>query len=180
MEKSLIITSNPKKSSITSSICDLYIKFSKRNCETINLYDKKNKLDFLDFTRKDRVKIESFQNKIKSSKEIVFIFPMWNGSEPAILKNFWDHVFESGFSFKYENGKHKKLLNKKKVKIFVTCDAPKIFFLINYLKYMWKFLRIEYSGMKLEKFFYFDKIRVRKKDKVEFEKYLEKNVKKLT
>ena len=180
MGKSLIIISSPKKNSTSHYICGLYEKFSKRKCEIIDLYDKKNKLEFLDFTDKYRYKIENFQKKIKNSDEIIFIFPMWNGSEPAILKNFWDCVFESGFSFKYENGKHKSLLDKQKVKILVTCDAPKIFFLINYLKYMWKFLRIEYSGMKLEKFFYFDKIRVRKKDKVEFEKYLEKNVKKLT
>ena len=180
MEKALIIISNPKKDSTTHSICDLYEKFSKKKCEIIDLYDKKNKLDFLDFRKRNRDKIESFQDKIKSSTEIVFIFPIWNGSEPAILKNFWDQVFESGFSFKYENKKHRPLLNKQKVKILVTCDAPKIFFLINYLKCMWKFLRVKYSGMKLDKFFYFDKIYLRKKNREKFEKYLERNVKKLT
>ena len=130
-------------------------------------------------TGKDRNKIEDFQKKIKSSTEIVFIFPMWNGSEPAILKNFWDCVFESGFSFKYVNGKQQKLMQSQKVKILITCDASKIFFIINYLKYMWKFIRVNYMGMKLDKFFYFDKIRNRRKNEEEFNKYLEEKIKKL-
>ena len=179
LEKSLIITANPKKNSSTNEISNLYKKFSNKICYEIDLYDKKNKLEFLDFSDKNKKKVLFFQKKIKESKEIVFIFPMWNGSEPAILKNFWDCVFEHNFSFKYVNGKHTPLLKKQKVKILVTCDAPKIFFLINYLKYMWKFIRVNFMGMKLTKFFYFDKIHIRKKDELEFTNYLEKNVKKL-
>ena len=51
MGKSLIIVSSPKKNSTSHYICGLYEKFSKRKCEIIDLYDKKNKLEFLDFTR---------------------------------------------------------------------------------------------------------------------------------
>ena len=40
--------------------------------------------------------------KIKEADEIVFCFPVWWGDAPAILKNWLDYNFTSGFAFKYD------------------------------------------------------------------------------
>jgi NAD(P)H dehydrogenase (quinone) len=65
-----------------------------------------------------------FQEKITQADELVFIFPVWWGGVPGILKNFFDTNLESGFAFKYGKNGLEKLLVGKTVKVFCTCDAP--------------------------------------------------------
>jgi NAD(P)H dehydrogenase (quinone) len=73
--------------------------------EIINLYDEKYKLDFLSFEDKKEIPkndtIKFIQEKIISCEEIIFVFPVWWGGMPAIMKNMFDSVFISGFAFKY-------------------------------------------------------------------------------
>jgi NAD(P)H dehydrogenase (quinone) len=42
------------------------------------------------------------QEKILWADEIVLVFPIWWGDMPAIMKNWMDCNFMSGFAFKYE------------------------------------------------------------------------------
>ncbi len=43
-----------------------------------------------------------FQKKVSDSKLLIFIYPVWWNTMPAILKGFIDRVFSAGFAFKYE------------------------------------------------------------------------------
>ncbi|CRK82848.1 FMN-dependent NADH-azoreductase [Neobacillus massiliamazoniensis] len=46
---------------------------------------------------------------------VVFAFPLWNLTIPAKLQTFFDYVFQSGFTFKYnENGQLEGLMKDKK------------------------------------------------------------------
>lgn len=65
------------------------------------------------------------QDKISRADEIVFIFPTWWVNVPAILKNFFDNIFTSGFAYRYNKGSMfpEKLLTGKTVRVFTTCDA---------------------------------------------------------
>lgn len=45
-----------------------------------------------------------YQEIIKETKEIIFIFPIWWGTMPAILKGFFDKVLLKDIAFNYENG----------------------------------------------------------------------------
>ena len=45
-----------------------------------------------------------YQEILKKSDEIIFIYPIWWGTMPAILKGFFDKVLLQGFAFSYENG----------------------------------------------------------------------------
>jgi len=61
------------------------------------LYKKENYQPYLEFQNmkvlnKDPNR-EKFQKEIKKADEIVFIFPIWWGNMPAILKNFIDTNF---------------------------------------------------------------------------------------
>lgn len=78
------------------------------------MYEGENFQDFLrfedasDLSMNDKKK--RMQEKILWADEIVFVFPIWWGNMPAVLKNFFDVNFSSGFAFKYEKKLPKGLL----------------------------------------------------------------------
>ncbi len=109
--------------------------------------------------------IQKLQDKISESDELVFVFPLWWGEAPAILKNMIDGVFASGFAFEFEKGKTmpKQLLKGKTARVFVTCDAPKIYYWFKGypFKITWKDFILGFCGIKLQSFEVFDKMRVK-------------------
>lgn len=69
--------------------------------------------------------VGKYQELIKNSDRIIFLFPVWWGSMPAILKGFFDKVWLKGFSHNYdENGNLQPLLSIGKSYIFTTSQAP--------------------------------------------------------
>jgi NAD(P)H dehydrogenase (quinone) len=97
-----------------------------------------------------------YQDKISNADELVFVFPYWWGSFPAILKNFFDWNLSKGFAFEYVNSRPKGLLTNKKVKVFTTTGAPYFIYMLTganrRLKCMFKKQIIDFCGMKLEEF----------------------------
>jgi FMN-dependent NADH-azoreductase len=52
---------------------------------------------------------------LSAADVVVFAFPLWNLTIPAKLQTFFDYVFQSGFTFKYnENGQLEGLMKDKK------------------------------------------------------------------
>lgn len=98
---------------------------------------------------------KNFQDKIKKADRLIFIYPVWWASMPAILKGFLDRVFTPGFAFSYE-GKRlisalpEGLLNDKKALVFQTLGGPRwaYFLLGNPPKRMIKLFTLWYSGIK--------------------------------
>ena len=79
---------------------------------------------------------KKFQEKIRGTERLIFIYPVWWGSMPAILKGFFDRVFTAGFAFnfspapilgKYIGGIPIKLLKGKKAAVFLTTGTIKFF-----------------------------------------------------
>ncbi len=60
------------------------------------------------------------------AQHLVFAYPIWWGSVPAVLKGFLDRCFLPGFAFKYREGKHfpDKLLAGRTGQLLVTMDTP--------------------------------------------------------
>ena len=69
-----------------------------------------------------------YQEKIAKADEVVFVFPYWWGSFPAILKNFFDWNLSKDFAFTYVDSRPKGLLTGKTVKVFTTTGAPKFIY----------------------------------------------------
>ncbi len=132
--KKLIITAAPNKWSFTHAIAEK-IKEKNDNSEIFDLYSHDYKLDFLEFENKREMpkkdKIKKIQEKIKNSDEIIFVFPVWWGGMPAIMKNMFDSVFISGFAFEYWVEWKKELLTDKIWSVIATCDAPSNIYLEN-------------------------------------------------
>ena len=71
---------------------------------------------------------KEFQKKIKQTKKLIFIYPIWWNSTPAILKGFVDKVFTGQFAFIYKNNMPKGLLKGKKAVVIASSGAPKFFY----------------------------------------------------
>lgn len=94
-----------------------------------------------------------FQNKIKQASRLLFIYPIWWGGMPAILKGFLERVFTPGFAFKYRKNKliksiPDKLLTDKRAVCLITSGGPKIFYalLLNPVKIINRFIIFGFFG----------------------------------
>ncbi len=109
--RKLVITAHPNPQGFTHKMAQRFIETSERHgheCFLMNLYDEKRRQEYLmldhmnkpipDHTR------EEIQQKITRADELVFIFPLWNFDAPAILKNWIDVNFSSGFAYRYKPG----------------------------------------------------------------------------
>jgi len=112
MKNILIIVANPKKESLSFAIANQYKKVSQeRNdvVETIDLYRDENQQAFFTYENANELattkEMKYYQEKISLADEIVFVFPYWWGSMPAILKNFFDWNLSKSFAFEYVNSR---------------------------------------------------------------------------
>ena len=80
----------------------------------------------------------NYQKMIKEADLQIYVYPMWWGSMPAILKGFFDKNFTSHFAFKYVNGLPVGLLKGKKAIVFMTCGAPSLFYKILFRGPIWQ------------------------------------------
>ena len=164
MQHILIIIAHPKKESFSFAMANTYKKNMQNkgnNVEIVDLYREEHQQAYFTYEDANTVSpdnnMQYYQEKIIKADEIVFIFPYWWGSFPAILKNFFDWNLSKGFAFEYENSRPKGLLTSKKVKVFTTTGAPKFIYSLTganrRLKNMIKEQIVEFCGMKLDAFY---------------------------
>ncbi len=163
MKNILIIVAHPKEESFSFAMANTYKEVSENRgdrVEMLDLYRDEHQQAFFTFEDSNSLTTDAsmqyYQDKIAGADELVFVFPYWWGSFPAILKNFFDWNLSRGFAFEYVNSRPKGLLTDKTVKVFTTTGAPKFFYTITganrRLKYMIKEQIVEFCGMKLEEF----------------------------
>ncbi len=163
MKNILIIVANPKIDSFSFAMANQYKKISEEKndiVEIIDLYKDKNQQLFFTYENANELvttkEMKYYQEKISHANEIVFVFPYWWGSTPAILKNFLDWNLSKGFAFEYVNSRPKGLLQNKTVKVFTTTGAPYFIYMLTganrRLKNMFKEQIVEFCGMKLDEF----------------------------
>lgn len=97
---------------------------------------------------------KEMQAKIEEAEKLVFIYPVWWASMPAILKGFLDRVFTPGFAFTYKGERlisavPEGLLKEKEALVFQTLGGPRwaYFLLGNPPKRMIKLFALWYSGI---------------------------------
>lgn len=163
MKKILVIVANPNEESFSFAIANTYIETSIAqgdSVELVDLYRSEHPQPFFTFDPKisaeQAASRKLFQEKIAKADELVFIFPYWWGSAPAILHNFIDWNFSRGFAFHYVNSRPKGLLKGKSVRIFTTTGAPSFFYALTganrRLKHTFKQQIIAFCGMELKSF----------------------------
>jgi len=83
------------------------------------------------------VTLEDAAQAIRDAEHIVFVFPLWLGTMPALLKAFLEQVMRPGVAFAYpERGKGgfaKTLLKGRSAHVIVTMGMPASFYQFWYL-----------------------------------------------
>jgi putative NADPH-quinone reductase len=67
--------------------------------------------------------VTKYQEMVGNSDELIFIFPIWWGTMPAILKGFFDKVLLVDFAYNYEGGWN-PLLDIRKTTVITTSESP--------------------------------------------------------
>ncbi len=128
----LIITGHPDKESFNYGLADAYRKGAKKSYAEVEEI-RIRELNFnpnLQFGYRKRTELEpdllEAQDKLKRADHIVWIYPVWWGSVPAIMKGFLDRVFLPGFAFKKREGSiwWDKYFTGKTSRIICTLDQP--------------------------------------------------------
>lgn len=91
---------------------------------------------------------KKYINIIKNTKDhMIFVFPIWWGTEPAIVKGFFDKVCLKGVAYSQSpEGKLSPLLDIKKTTVFTTSEGPTMLFAPYFDKYFTN--RLNSVGMK--------------------------------
>ena len=132
MKKILIINGHPDRESYNYALSEAYRTAAIRagaELTQINIAD----LQFdpnLRFGYRKRMELEpdlvEALQKIKEAQHIVWFFPMWWYSYPAVMKGFVDRLFLPGIVMKFIEGKPfpEKLLKGRTARIVITADTP--------------------------------------------------------
>ncbi|MCG8580646.1 MAG: NAD(P)H-dependent oxidoreductase [Bacteroidales bacterium] len=149
MKKVLIINGHPDKNSLSTELANRYRAGTEKagvDSELINLCD----LEFSPILKhgyRQRTDWEPDLIKawaaIKSADQLVFVYPTWWGTQPALLKGFIERVFLPGFAFAYRNDSvwWDKLLKGKSARLIVTMDTPSWY-------YRWIYKQPGHNAMK--------------------------------
>lgn len=155
----LLINGHPDKESFNYALAAAYIKGAEKSGAEIQ-YIHIRDLNFnpnLQFGYRKRTELEpdllDAQEKLKWADHIVWIYPVWWGSVPAIMKGFLDRVLLPGFAFKKREGSvwWDKYFQGKSSRIICTMDQPTWFYrLINRSPshYAMKKLTLNFIGIK--------------------------------
>ncbi len=80
---------------------------------------------------------QKYMEILARTREIIYIYPVWWGTEPAIVKGFHDKVLLKDFAWSYSyDGSLLPKLKIEKTTIFSTSDAPGEFFAAYFNDYL--------------------------------------------
>lgn len=127
-----VIMGHPSSASYCSALSAAYMKGAIASGADIRMIDL-SKMQFdpiLKHGFHERTPLEEdllvAQEIIQWAHHLVFVYPTWWGTMPALLKGFIDRVFLPGFAFKYRTDSKlwDKLLKGKSARLIVTMDTP--------------------------------------------------------
>lgn len=159
MKKILIINGHPDRESYCHALAEAYKRgalASGAELKEIVIAD----LQFnpnLQFGYRKRTELEpdllAAREMILWAEHLVWIYPVWWGSFPAILKGFLDRVFLPGFAFKKRENSlmWDMLLKGRSARIISTLDQPVWFYwLVNRRPTYWAMKRmiLNFCGIK--------------------------------
>lgn len=116
-----VLTDSLKKQNIEYSVIDLH-------ADNFNpAYDKEELQLFYSGKTHDPL-VTKYQELVKKADHLVFIFPIWWGDLPAIVKGFFDKVMKKDFAYvPSKMGLTGTLTHIKKAYVFTSASSPKWF-----------------------------------------------------
>jgi NAD(P)H dehydrogenase (quinone) len=131
-KKVLILQGHPNKDSLTGRIAEQYRKGAEAggaSVKEIIIRDLNfNPTLFPGYKLKEKLEddILEAQKLITWADHLVFIYPNWWGTYPAIFKGFLDKVLWPGYAFRYRKNTKlvEQLLKGRSARVIVTMDTP--------------------------------------------------------
>ena len=129
----LVINGHPRNDSLSGSLVNAYLEGARSAGVQVN-YLKLGELSFNLHVITESPRDQEFENDITRAQKLiatadhlVFVYPTWWGTMPALLKGFLDRVLTPGFAFEHIEGGtgYAPLLNGKSAHIITTMDSPK-------------------------------------------------------
>ncbi|MCY7846666.1 NAD(P)H-dependent oxidoreductase [Bacillus haynesii] len=128
-----VIYAHPNPNSFNGAILNQVIKAledGKHSYDVIDLY--KDRFDpvllFDEKKRRSDMKHDpetaEYRRIVKNADHLIFIYPLWWGGMPAIMKGFIDRVFAAGEAYTYQGKLPKGLLKARTASVYYTADAP--------------------------------------------------------
>lgn len=169
-KKIVVILGHPDSESFCASLAEEYVQSAEQAGNEVQ-YFKLGEIEFdpiLRFGYKQRQNLEpgleAIQKAILWSNHLVFVYPVWWGSVPALLKGMFDRVFLPGFAFKYRDNSQfwDKLLAGRSAHAIATMDTPPWYFRWVYSRPAHNQMRktiLEFTGIKPVKITSFGPVR---------------------
>lgn len=127
-----VILGHPDSDSYCASLAESYVQGARSKGHNIKLF-KLGEARFdpvLHNGHNQRQELEpdlvEIREAILWASHIVFVYPIWWGSIPALLKGFFDRTFLPGFAFRYRENSiwWDRLLAGRSAHLIVTMDTP--------------------------------------------------------
>jgi NAD(P)H dehydrogenase (quinone) len=174
MKNILIILGHPLKNSFCGALAKNYSAGTRKKGNKVRFLNLGD-LKFNPLLKKGYKEIQKLEpDLIKAQKDIqwanhlVWIFPVWWGSFPALMKGFIDRTFLPGFAFKYvDDFKWKKYFKGKSARMVMTMDSFPWYYKIFIREPASRALRttLSFCGVKPIKKTYFGSIMFSSKEK---------------
>lgn len=133
----LLILGTPKGGSLCHALCEAFAQGARSEGHVVRLL-KLGEMHFDPVLREGYDQSQNLepdlleaQRQIHWAEHLVFVYPVWWGGLPALLKGFFDRVFLPGFAFRYRDQSTQawdKLLTGRTADLLVTLDTPPWYF----------------------------------------------------
>ncbi len=128
----VVILGHPDSNSYCASLAESYVQAAQQKGHSLKLFKLGDaRFDpILHHGHNQRQELEpdlvEIREAILWASHIVFVYPIWWGSIPALLKGFIDRTFLPGFAFRYRPNSiwWDRLLAGRSAHLIVTMDTP--------------------------------------------------------
>jgi len=128
----LVVLGHPRHDSLCGALAEAYADGAREAGAQVQLL-RLGELDFDPVLRSVKAgdqplepALVAAQQAIAQARHLVFAYPVWWGTMPALLKGFLDRVLVSGFAYRYRKDSPwwDRLLAGRSAELLVTMDAP--------------------------------------------------------
>lgn len=128
----LIILGQPSSNSLCAALARTYADAARQSGAEVRLLEL-GKMAFDPVLHHGYAQIQPLepdlldaQASITWAQHLVWVYPIWWGGLPALLKGFLDRIFLPGFAFKYRpnSALWDRLLTGRSAELLVTMDSP--------------------------------------------------------
>lgn len=132
----LVILGHPSRDSFCGALADSYVKAAESAGHEVRLL-RLGALKFNPILHEGYKQIQTLepdlidaQAAIAWAQHLTWVYPIWWGGMPALMKGFLDRVFLPGFAFKFRPGAAfpEQLLKGRSAHLLVPMDTPPWYF----------------------------------------------------